>query len=441
MASPTNFRGLAVIRNTGQVLFYKSFKPEESLDTTLLASVVVSVTSAFRSLQTNDAVQEIALHRTKFVFRQVETYIFVAITDPALASSLVSGLLTSATALCTLLCGPPADWAADHVVFNGFQDILTPLFTHLETDLTRLTLGVKHAFMDASARERVSRLLSHIEARDHVLNKATMLLVGHTVLASRFTLAETRTLTTLYAARPLVASPSRHTATAVSIVPVYLRDSWAQLVGCRLHGEYTLLVAAHMDASIDLLHPVLEACWQQLVSGRLELPLEETPLPLRLFAKRETLGLIYHNLRTGAALCPVLRPASALQHAAIRAALAAHFTAASARFERQPGLSRICDVSEGGLYNYAVAEGPHRLFLVVSLEGSDGGLTADSVRDHGRPGPGGRGVGAFAGLDAMGGEMSGGARGLADPVMGSGGSLDAVSAIADDVLRNIKAII
>ncbi|KAJ1562613.1 hypothetical protein HK096_006973 [Nowakowskiella sp. JEL0078] len=53
-----------------------------------------------------------------------------------------------------------------------------------------------------------------------------------------------------------------------------------------------------------------------LIQSRLEIPTEisqEPPVLLRQFARRETLAMLYHNIKTGCTIFPQLRPGPEVQ--------------------------------------------------------------------------------------------------------------------------------
>ena len=70
---------------------------------------------------------------------------------------------------------------------------------------------------------------------------------------------------------------------------------------------------AFIDKPYSFLSKRIEEFRVNFIQSRLEIPTEEPPVLLRLFAKRETLVMLYHNIKTGVTIFPQLRPGPEIQ--------------------------------------------------------------------------------------------------------------------------------
>ena len=87
---------------------------------------------------------------------------------------------------------------------------------------------------------------------------------------------------------------------------------------------------------------------------------------LRLFAKRETLAMLYTNIKTGLTIFPQLRPGPDVQLKEILAAFWRFFNDSSAAL-KIPGVSEFALTHDPYRF-YARADGVHKLFLLMSSE-------------------------------------------------------------------------
>lgn len=94
--------------------------------------------------------------------------------------------------------------------------------------------------------------------------------------------------------------------------PVYTGGVWQNLYFIRL-GNYVLVILAHISTTYINLEARVNAFRMSFVQSRLEIPTEPPSILLRLFAKRETLAMLYHNVKSGNTIFPQLRPSPEVQ--------------------------------------------------------------------------------------------------------------------------------
>lgn len=98
-------------------------------------------------------------------------------------------------------------------------------------------------------------------------------------------------------------------------------------------------------------------------------------LPLRQFAKRDTLALLYHNVKTGLTLMPTLRPGPEAQNVEIMRGLMSCINECSPHLA-VPGTSDWLVYRRQHLY-FARTDGVDRLFILISL--TNGTMSVDDV--------------------------------------------------------------
>lgn len=114
--------------------------------------------------------------------------------------------------------------------------------------------------------ERVDQLLRTLESQDAVLGNSSMIIIGDSVLHSRFSLHETRMILQYHKARPLGSASVRYT-------PVYSGGAWRNLYLVRL-GNYVLVTLSLIDKHFDGLMKSIEDFRVSFAQSRLEIPVE-----------------------------------------------------------------------------------------------------------------------------------------------------------------------
>jgi hypothetical protein len=88
-------------------------------------------------------------------------------------------------------------WDPDYFDLTGGDDLVS-LFFSKKQDSTlvdariHMTGGFKQVYLEPDVRDRVDKLLGHLESSEGVAGNGTMLLLGESCLFSRFSLHETR---------------------------------------------------------------------------------------------------------------------------------------------------------------------------------------------------------------------------------------------------------
>jgi mRNA-degrading endonuclease RelE of RelBE toxin-antitoxin system len=101
-------------------------------------------------------------------------------------------------------------------------------------------------------------------------------------------------------------------ADAVKYCAVYCMGSWRNLYRIRIQS-YVLVVMTEVDKTYLSLSSRVEDFRVTFLQSRLEIPVEEPPVLLRYFSKRETLAMLYHNIKQGHIIFPQLRPGPDVQ--------------------------------------------------------------------------------------------------------------------------------
>ncbi|KAJ3121301.1 hypothetical protein HK098_003790 [Nowakowskiella sp. JEL0407] len=103
-----------------------------------------------------------------------------------------------------------------------------------------------------------------------------------------------------------------------------------------------------------------------LIQSRLEIPTEEPPVLLRQFARRETLALLYHNIKTGTTIFPQLRPGPEVQQTEMMQTFWGFFCDANTAL-RIPGVSEF-GITRDQYRFYVRSEGVHKLYMLFATE-------------------------------------------------------------------------
>ena len=149
-------------------------------------------------------------------------------------------------------------------------------------------------------KDRLDKLLAFLESQDGVVSNGTMLTLGSSVLFSRMSVRDTRLISQYSQARPLGTNTLKYT-------PVHSNGAWVGLYVVRMQS-YVLSILTAIDKSYAVLESKIDVFRTALLQSHLDLPTEEPPILLRNFAKRETLAMFYHNIKSGYCVFPQLRP-------------------------------------------------------------------------------------------------------------------------------------
>lgn len=92
-------------------------------------------------------------------------------------------------------------WEPDYFELNGAEDIVGMFFgaksigegfAGYGDPRVNVSGGVSQVFIDPEVRDRLDKLLGHLESHDGISGSGTMLILGDSSLFSRFPLHETR---------------------------------------------------------------------------------------------------------------------------------------------------------------------------------------------------------------------------------------------------------
>jgi len=108
-----------------------------------------------------------------------------------------------------------------------------------------------------------------------------------------------------YKSRPLGSQVMRY-------VPVYTQDSWNNLYFVKMQN-FVFVFKTFIDKTYNLYKYRVEEFRISLIQSRLDIPIEEPPVLLRMFAKRDVFALLYVNIKTGNTIFPQIRPGPEIQ--------------------------------------------------------------------------------------------------------------------------------
>eukprot|EP00842_Homolaphlyctis_polyrhiza_P004704 jgi/Hompol1/5234/HPOL_004264-RA len=379
------FKNFYVLHRGGRTYYSKNFQGD-ILDQSLIMGFSSSISSFCKTLL-GEEVREVTSLNGRIVYKEIGDFIFVAHSDLKIGSSIIQAILADVVAICELLFGSFQYWDQDTFDLSGAQDIINTYFAQATHDPTvsvgglsqvsfppiwftlHLILGVvwiadetasNKIFIEADISDRVDKLLAFLESQEGVCGNGTMLVLGKSVLHSRMPLTETRMILQYHNARGLGGASVRFT-------PIYSSNAWHNLYSIRINS-YVLFVMCFIDKPYSLIEKRVEEFQTTLIQSRLEIPTEEPPVLLRSFAKRETLAMLYSNIKTGLTIFPALRPGPDVQQKEILGAFWAFFSDASTAL-------RISGVTEFSMCRdsyrfYARCEGIHKLFVLLTNDSS-----------------------------------------------------------------------
>ncbi|KAI9006127.1 hypothetical protein BC832DRAFT_620970 [Gaertneriomyces semiglobifer] len=351
-----SLRNFFVLHRTGKIYFAKNFHGEP-LDQGLVVGFSSSISNFSRTLL-GEEIREVVSVKGRILYREFGDFVFVAHSDLQAGSALIQGILKDVGSMCEFLFGSPDHWDEDFFDLKGAQDIIASYFGKLTQDPGAVVHGVNQIFLELDICERLDKLLAFFESQEGVCGNGTMLILGSSVLYSRLGLHETRMVLQYHKARGLGYNSVRFT-------PVYCHGAWQNLYLIRLQS-YVLAVMAYIDRPFRALQSKVEEFRISFIQSRLEIPSEEPPVLLRLFAKRETLAMLYHNIKSGCTIFPQLRPGPDVQQKEILTSFWGFFSEASASL-RVPGVTEFSTTRDQYRF-YARSEGVHKLYILMAAD-------------------------------------------------------------------------
>ncbi|KAJ3110017.1 hypothetical protein HK100_003176 [Physocladia obscura] len=301
-----------------------------------------------------EEIKEVVSSKGRIFYKEYGEFLFVAHSDLQAGSTAIQAILRDVGSMFEFLFGSYEHWDEDFFDLKGAQDIVGMYFGKATQDPSMVVGGInqvkdkeKFSFiilpqlnilyaqkiiLEHSIVERLDRLVAFLESQDGVCGNGTLLMLGDSALYTRFDLADTRKILQYVKARPLGPATVRFT-------PVFCNHAWHNLYLVRINS-YVLAVLTYIDKSYDSISSKIEEFRIAFVQSRLEIPIEEPPILLRLFAKRETLAMLYHNIQTGHTIFPQLRPGPDVQQKEILRSFWGFFYNASSTL-RIPGVSEF----------------------------------------------------------------------------------------------------
>ncbi|KAJ3194590.1 hypothetical protein HK101_002347 [Irineochytrium annulatum] len=298
-----------VLHKSGKIYFSRNFQGD-ALDPSLVVGFSSSVSNFCKTLLGED-IREVVSQKGKIIYKEFGDFIMVVHSELQSSTVPVQALLRDVGAMCEFLFGSHDYWDDDLFDLKGAQvqksplyepqsdvpcqnskDIVSMYFLKVANDPGMVCGGLTQIFLESDIQERLDKLVAFIESQEGVCGNGTLLLLGDSVLYSRFGMQETRMILQYAKARPLGACTVRYS-------PVYVNSAWQNLYMIRMQS-YVLVVLAFIDKPYEQLARKVEE-------------FREPPILLRLFAKRETLAMLYHNIKTGSTIFPQLRPGPDVQ--------------------------------------------------------------------------------------------------------------------------------
>lgn len=345
-----------VIHKSGKIFSSQNFQGTP-LDNSLVIGFSSSVSNFCQILMGED-IKEVVSQKGRVIYKQVGDFIFLVHADIQTGTAVVQSILRDVVAMCEFLFGSHQHWDEDFFDLKGAQDMISMYFPRLIQDPEMAVNGISRVILDNDIYERLDKLLAYLECQDGICGNGTMLILGNSALFSRFEHKETRMILQYNKARPLGTLAVRYT-------PVYSGGAWHNLYMIHLQN-YVLAVMTFIDKSYADIEKKLEEFKLSFLQSRLEIPSEEPPILLRLFAKRETLAMLYHNIKTGCTVFPQLRPGPDVQQKDIMHSFWNFFCEASGNM-KIPGITEF-SISRDQHKFYARSEGVHLLYVLYAAE-------------------------------------------------------------------------
>ena len=318
--------------------------------------------------------RELVTSQNRWLFQSHGLYHFIISAPLTVGSSLLIALIRDLISLLECTYGPPEAWDKQNMNAKQAGDMLDGYLSKCSLNPSLLLGGIHQpVFLDMDTQVRLNSLLTALESAEGVYGNSTLLfLSSSSVLYSRLTPSETHVLQLWHQLRPLGQDEQvRH-------VPVFTQGSWKRVVMCRVHGSYVVCMLTHMDAPLQQFDTTLNEFKSNLFYARIELPMEPPVMALRLFAKRETLCMLYRNTKTQVVVMPVLRPGPEMLHKEIQGCFWRCFCDAMQSMQVAMVQGSGTTVTEyscvrDGYRFYTKVDGVHQLFLLL------GGTSLDQV--------------------------------------------------------------
>lgn len=343
-----------IINKTGKVLLSKNITGK-NLDENLLLGFSSSTSNFCQSLF-EEGIREVITSNSKVLFREVENYIFVLHSSLNIGSYVLKTIIKDIIDLCEFIFGKSSEWNDGFTDFKGIQDILCNQM--FELNPTTVVKGIKKISIEENVQERIDKLLSVFENQDGICSNSSLIILGDSILHSRFSLNESRMILQYYKSRPLGTQIMKY-------VPVYIKESWCNLYFVKMQN-YVFVFKSFIDKPFNIFKQRVEEFRISLIQSRLDIPIEEPPVLLRLFAKREVFALLYVNIKTGNTIFPQLRPGPEIQQREI-INIFWNFYYQTCSFIKIPGVNEI-SINKDQYRFYAKTESVHRIFILYSSE-------------------------------------------------------------------------
>ncbi|ORY37531.1 hypothetical protein LY90DRAFT_672795 [Neocallimastix californiae] len=343
-----------VINKAGKILLSKNITGKK-LDENLLLGFSSSTSNFCQSLF-SEGIREIITSESKILFREVENYIFVLHSSLNIGSHVLKTIIKDIVGLCEFIFGKPSEWNDSFTDFKGIQDILCNQM--FELNPTTIVKGIKKVSIEDNVQDRIDKLLAVFENQDGICSNSTLILLGESILYSRFSLHESRMILHYYKSRPLGSQVMRY-------VPVYTQDSWNNLYFVKMQN-FVFVFKTFIDKTYNLFKYRVEEFRISLIQSRLDIPIEEPPVLLRMFAKRDVFALLYVNIKTGNTIFPQIRPGPEIQQKEI-INIFWDFYYQTCSLIKIPGVNEI-SINKDQYRFYAKTENVHRIFILFSSE-------------------------------------------------------------------------
>ncbi|ORZ37764.1 hypothetical protein BCR44DRAFT_1429910 [Catenaria anguillulae PL171] len=348
-------RNFAVIHRTGKIQFSRNWEP---LERNIVIGFASSLPNLTRTLLHEEA-HQVTGKSSRVVLQTSGHYIFLAHVDNSVPPVIVSNVLAE-------LIG----------------DIIDMMCTQGMSDACVALRGFHKTPIKYESRVRLDKLLVYLESIQGICNNASMLLVGNTVILSRFELEPSRQLLYFHKARPLrhnsvCFTPPGHAkgaggggangSTSTSSSPARTAVPTPTPFHA-LHSEAPESITATGSTTVPLstLLAKLTEFQSVFLYARLELPTEEKPVLLRQFAKREVLLFLHLHIKSGTVTFPHPRPLPEVQTRELYSTFWALFGEAKAAFAT-PGTREVTYARE--VYRFhARADPEQEVYVMMAAE-------------------------------------------------------------------------
>lgn len=153
----------------------------------------------------------------------------------------------------------------DTFELKGLQDLFYN-FLKVEVDPAILVGGMQKILLPNIITEQVESLMKSLEGTDGILSNSSLLVLGNSVLFSRYRNHDTRMILHLLKAKPLTRMNTRY-------IPVYHQGAWRNLYLIKL-GNFTLGLSTLVDTTFSVILKGIEDFRLSFMASRLEIPTE-----------------------------------------------------------------------------------------------------------------------------------------------------------------------